>query len=354
MVYSPCHFGKTFLCATASARADRPALAAGATFRRSATSSGGRMRAVKVTGPGVVEVVEATEPVGDGITVRIAAAGICGTDVGLARRGASPITLGHELAGVLADGTPVAIEPLMSCGTCDQCVAGYLQRCRLGPVVNLGIGTDGGMADTVVVPEWAALPLPAGLGVADAFLAEPAAVAMRGIRRARLEPGERVLVVGAGSIGLLAAAAASAAGAEVAIAARHPVQLAAAERLGLTTAIGADYDVVIDAAGSTSGLATAAEKARIEGRLVLLGVYFDGIELPGVTMLMKELTVTASMAYGHEHGRSDFADALALLGSRPEIAAALVTHRFPLDDAAEAFRVAADRQSGAIKVALET
>ncbi len=73
--------------------------------------------------------------------------------------------------------------------------------------------------------------------------------------------------------------------------------------------MGEDYDVVIDAAGSATGLAMATDKARIEGRLVLLGVYFDGISLPGVPMLMKELTVTASMAYGHEHGRSDFADA---------------------------------------------
>jgi threonine dehydrogenase-like Zn-dependent dehydrogenase len=131
------------------------------------------------------------------------------------------------------------------------------------------------------------------------------------------------------------------------------VQLAAAERLGISTAVGDDYDVVIDAAGSASGLAMATDKARIEGRLVLLGVYFDGISLPGVTMLMKELTVTASMAYGHEHGRRDFADALALLGSRPDIPAALVTHRFALDDAAEAFRVAGDRGAGAIKVALQ-
>lgn len=310
------------------------------------------MRAVKVTDRGV-DVVEVGAPDGLGVEVRIAAAGICGTDVGLARRGASPITLGHELAGVLTDGTPVAVEPLTSCGACDQCLAGSPQRCRRGPVVNLGIGSDGGMADSVIVPEWAALPLPAGLAVGDAFLAEPAAVAVRGVRRARLTPGERVLVVGGGTIGLLAAVAAKAAGADVAVAARHPAQLAAAERLGLSTAAGEDYDVVIDAAGSASGLATATDKARIEGRLVLLGVYFDGISLPGIPMLMKELTVTASMAYGHEHGHGDFADALALLGSHPDVPAALVTHRFPLDDAAEAFRVAADRGAGAIKVALE-
>lgn len=310
------------------------------------------MRAVKVTDRGI-DVVEVDAPEGAGVEVRIASAGICGTDVNVSRRGASPITLGHELAGVLADGTPVAIEPLASCGGCDQCVAGSPQRCRRGPVINLGFGTDGGMADAVVVPGRAALPLPDGLAVTDAFLAEPTAVATRGVRRANVVAGERVLVVGGGTIGLLAAAAATSAGAEVAIAARYAAQLAAAERLGFSAALGEDYDVVIDAAGSASGLATATDKARIEGRLVLLGVYFDGISLPGVPMLMKELTVTTSMAYGHEHGGSDFADALALLGSHPDIPAALVTHRFSLDDAAEAFRVAADRASGAIKVVLE-
>jgi threonine dehydrogenase-like Zn-dependent dehydrogenase len=161
-----------------------------------------------------------------------------------------------------------------------------------------------------------------------------------------------VVVVGGGAIGLMAVAAAKARGADVALEARHPHQREAGERLGATAPSG-EYDVVIEAAGSESGLARSSELARPGGRVVLLGVFFQHVPVPGVPTLVKELSWKGAMAYGVHDGVRDFAEAASLLGDNPEIADTVITHRFPLEDAAEAFRVAHDRAHGAIKVVLQ-
>jgi threonine dehydrogenase-like Zn-dependent dehydrogenase len=95
------------------------------------------------------------------------------------------------------------------------------------------------------------------------------------------------------------------------------------------------------------------ELAHPGGALLLLAVYFGEVPLQGVPLLSKELTVYNAMAYSHHDGGSDFGTAVALLAAHPEIAETLITERFSLDDAAAAFRAAADRASGAIKVVLE-
>lgn len=133
---------------------------------------------------------------------------------------------------------------------------------------------------------------------------------------------------------------------------RHRHQREAAERLGAGEASGL-YDVVVDAAGSESGLARAAGLARPEGRVVLLGVYHGLIPFPGVPALVKELTIVNAMAYGRHDGVRETEEVAAMLAEQPDIARTLITHRFPLDDVAEAFRVANDRAAGAIKVVLE-
>ncbi|WP_189908427.1 zinc-binding dehydrogenase, partial [Streptomyces spiralis] len=165
-------------------------------------------------------------------------------------------------------------------------------------------------------------------------------------------PGERLLVLGSGPIGLLAAAAAQAAGHDVDVAARHPHQQRAAEELNCGEPDG-EYDVVIDAAGSESSLRSAAAAARRGGRVVSTGVYQGNAPIPGILSLTKELTFVHSIAYGRHAGVREVAEVARMLATRPEIPAALITHRFPIDAAAEAFRVAADRTSGAIKVVIE-
>jgi len=309
------------------------------------------MRAVRHTSQGI-EVVDVPPPTGPGVRVRVRSSGICGTDLVMTKGASLPFTLGHEFAGLTDDGSAVAVEPIDPCGTCDQCATGNYQRCRSGIEVFYGMGADGGMCDEMLVPIGSLHPLPPELPVADACLAEPTAVALHGVRVAGVGPGQRVAVIGGGSIGLLAVAGASAAGADVDLVARHPAQIEAGERLGAGTPRG-NYDLVVDAAGSAPALATAVELARPGGALLLLAVYFDEVPLQGVPLLSKELTVYNAMAYSHHDGGSDFGTAVELLAARPEIADTLITRRFPLDEAAEAFRAAADRASGAIKVVLE-
>jgi len=202
-----------------------------------------------------------------------------------------------------------------------------------------------------MVPARCLVSLPAGLDPRDASLVEPASVAWHGVQRANVQPGERVVVVGGGSIGLLVVAGLRHLGIEADIETRHPHQRAAAERLGGGTPSGL-YDVVFDAAGSDSGVARCAELAAPGGRVVLLGVYGQTVPAPGITTLMKELTWLAAMAYERRDGVREVEEVAAMLGANPDIAPTLITHRFPLDDAAEAFRVATDRAAGAIKVVL--
>ena len=310
------------------------------------------MRAVRVEN-GSVCVVDVPAPQGDGVRVRIRAAGICGSDLHMIEYGATMgVTLGHELAGETADGRPVAIEPLAPCEACPACRVGDYNLCTGSAQMIFGIMRDGGMADELVVPPRCLVPLPSGIALPDASLVEPLAVAVHGFRKIGLHGGQRVAVVGGGTIGLCAVAAARFAGAEVSIEARYDHQRAAAARLGATP-IDGEYDVVVESAGSDSAVQRIAELARPGGMLVLLGVYWGAIALPGLSMMMKELRVQPSSMYGRHATGRDIEAAAALLASDPAIPAAIITHRLPLDAAPEAFAIARDRQAGAIKVVLE-
>jgi threonine dehydrogenase-like Zn-dependent dehydrogenase len=310
------------------------------------------MRAVRVTDQGV-EVVDVPPPSGDGVRVRMRSAGICGSDLHMLEHGYHPaVTLGHELAGELADGTPVAIEPLAPCGACEYCVAGDYNLCRSAPNMIVGIMRDGGMADELLVPARCLVPLPAGVSALDACLVEPLAVCLHGLRKVGLRGGQRVAVVGAGSIGLLAVAAARATGAEVGLVARHDAQAAAGERLGAAPADG-EYDVVVECAGTESALQTCCELAKPGAALLLLSSYWEGLSLPGFIVMLKELRVQPSSMYGRHAAGRDVDGAAALLAATPALPRTVITHRLPLDAAAEAFRIARDRQAGAIKVVLE-
>jgi len=312
------------------------------------------MRAVRCKNGGV-EVVDLPAPRADaGVRVRIRSAGICGSDLHLVQSGAAlPHTLGHEMAGVAEGGRAVAIEPLLPCGACAACRAGDYNLCERGPRNVIGVAHDGGMADEIVVPERCLVPLPAAVTPADACLVEPLAVAIHGLRRAGLRGDDRVAVVGGGTIGLCAVAALDAAGAEAALAARHDAQRAAGERLGARE-ISGHYDLVVDAAGTRAALEQAVSLCRPGGTLVLLASYWDNrIELPGFALCMKEIRVQPASMYAREGAARDVDVAAAALAAKPDIARAIITHRFPLDAAVEAFRTAADRAAGAIKVVLE-
>ena len=307
------------------------------------------MRAVRSI-HGEPTLVDVDEPSGDWPLLEVRSASICGSDLALLSWGL-PVTIGHEIAGTIG-GKAYCVEPTLHCGTCDQCRIGATQRCR-GSATHglLGVAFDGGLADRVRVPADCLVPLPEGLPVADASLVEPLAVCWHGLNKVSATPGERLLVVGGGAVGLLAVAAARAMGLEADLEARHPHQREAGERLGAGSPRG-EYEIVVEAAGTDSAMAMCLDRAAPGGRVAVLGADHGNRAIPGIPWLLKELTLTSTLCYsrGEVH---EFARAAEVLAADPQIAATVVTHRFPLDDVAEAFRVAQDRGSGAIKVVVE-
>lgn len=301
-----------------------------------------------------VEVVDVPAPVGAGVRVKVRSAGICGSDLHMVNHGYPiPGTLGHEVAGILPDGRAVALEPLSPCGHCDMCIKGDYQLCRRGATIVHGVGLEGGMADEILVPESSIVLLPSNVRAEDACLVEPLAVAAHGIRMLDLNPQSRVAIIGAGSVGLAAAAVVTGHVAVADISARHDAQKEAAQRVGAGLNPDGEYDVVIECAGNSTALAQAARLCRPGGIILLLATYWEGVELPAADVSMKELKIYSSFMYGRRGLVRDVEIAAQLLGRRPELPDILVSHRLPLDAAVEAFAIAANRSAGAIKVVLE-
>jgi threonine dehydrogenase-like Zn-dependent dehydrogenase len=322
------------------------------------------MRAVRHTAAGIeveqVVDVASAEATGDGVVVQVVSSGICGSDLHMLEWGAMPFTLGHEIGGRLTDGTPVTVWPLVPCEACDRCLAGEPQQCRTGVSRIYGVGPEGGMADRILVDPRNVVHLPEGLSPSDACLVEPIACSVHALRRASVTQSDHVAVIGAGSIGLGATAVARFLGCKVDVAARHQRQQFAAKAMGAGIDPSGEYDVVVDAAGTSSSIARSFELLRPGGTLVIVSSQWQPVEFPMFFASKEPIIITATMhGRGGGHGSSeaststDMQEAARLLADMPEVAPAIITHRFPLDDAAKAFAVAADRSAGVIKVALE-
>jgi 2-desacetyl-2-hydroxyethyl bacteriochlorophyllide A dehydrogenase len=338
------------------------------------------VRSARCRGPQTVEIDDVPRPVAgpDDVVVAVRSCGICGSDLHwwhgeLMRPRDCP---GHEIAGEVAEvgasvttlreGDRVALEGIASCGTCRWCLAGTYNYCRGMGIVGMTI--PGGFADFVRIPARHCFPVPAGLGFATAALSEPLGVAVHGVRLAGLTLGQRVLVLGAGTIGLAALLAARAGGAgEVLVTARRPQQRAAALALGAARVLDAaddaalreaahesPLDVVIETVGGAADtLETAVAACRPGGVIVVLGVFTASVPFPALPVVAKELRVQGAMVYNRVGSRADFEivqDLLARDGAR--IGETVITHRFALDDIAAGFRTAADKTSGSIKVTI--
>ncbi len=289
----------------------------------------------------------------EGKRVQVRSIGICGSDLHmLEMKFPLECVIGHEVAGVLDDGTPVAVEPMVPCNECVHCQAGDYNLCQRAAATILGVSRNGAMADELFVPESCFVYLPANVDVKDACVIEPLAVAVHGIRKAGLEANQRVAVIGGGTIGLCAVAVARASNATVALSARYDHQTAAGNILG-TGEIEGHYDLVIECAGTQSGIDQAIELCRPAGKVLTLATYWEGLSFPHMTATMKEITMIPSHMYSTNGAVRDFDVAATMLSRNPQIASSLITHRFPLAEVAQAFSVARDRKAGAIKVVLE-
>jgi threonine dehydrogenase-like Zn-dependent dehydrogenase len=304
------------------------------------------VRAVRCTAGGV-ETVTVPAPEGPGLRLRVTSAGICGSDLHAVRSGPLPFVLGHEFGGRLDDGRLVAVHPMVPCGTCAACERGAEQLCPETRRTFYGGSRDGGLSELVLVDPRCIVPVPAEVDEKAVALVEPTAVAAHAVERVAPSAGERALVLGAGSIGLLCAAVLLDRGVSVDIAARHPHQAAAARAVGANVEIGRDYSLVMDAAGTADSAKESVRCTEPGGRIGLVALPWQALPY-GMGLVLKEISVIPAAFSTHK----DFVAAADLLGRCPELVEALVTHRFALDDAAEAFRVAGDRSGGAIKVHL--
>lgn len=302
---------------------------------------------------GVITVVERDTPEGNGELIAVTSSGICGSDLHMIEAGLSGVVLGHEFGGLTSSGQLVAIRPTGECGTCQQCSMGYPQTCSMASRSLHGMSRDGGLAEFVLVDHNQIFPIPAGVDPASVGLVEPLAVVIHGINRSHIEKGSRAVVIGAGSIGLLTAAVLVDRGINVEIVTRHPHQSLAAEKIGAhpVSEAGSNYDMSFDAVCSQQSFDACVQATRPCGTLLEFGMFWSPVTLNN-SLMMKEITVIPSIFYGHNHEHHDFVEAVDVLVRLPFLIDAVVTHRFALTDAAEAFRVAADRKSGAIKVHL--
>ncbi|KQR23614.1 zinc-binding dehydrogenase [Microbacterium sp. Leaf151] len=324
-----------------------------------------------------VEDTDEPIPGADEAVVAVAYGGVCGSDLHYWRHGAAgasilrePLVLGHELSGTVvraaadgsgpAVGTPVAVHPLTPRG--DGVTPWPEDRPQLAPASTyLGSAmhlphTQGGFAERVALPSRMLFPLPSGLDMRVAVLAEPAAVAWHAVSQAGSVVGRRVAVIGAGPIGQLAVAVARHRGAAEVIATDlHELPRSLAEARGARALDARDdeaiaqlhADVVIESSGTVPGLASAIAAARRGGTVVLLGLQAAGsVMAPLATAITRELTLTGSFRFGDE-----FAEVIAALADGSLDVDGIITHVVPVADALSAFATAAD-SSASSKVAL--
>ena len=295
---------------------------------------------------GGVVVDHLDEPPGSGELVQMRATSVCASDFLYLRYGTTKI-LGHELAGVRADGTAVVVEAMYGCMECDECQRGSVQP--LPDPSAAGARHHDRRRDERTVPR-PRRPADHAAG-RDSTCATPRSssrppVSWHALRLAGAGPDTRVAIVGAGALGLLAAAGARRMGVtDLALEARHPFQIEAAERLGVPVGTDGLYDVVVEAAGTVESLARAIDLVGPRGTVVVLGVHVGSVDVNWSPLFHREARLLPSLGYCAHDGRREMEDAAAMLAADPEIARTVITHRFPIDDAVEAFRVAGDRST---------
>ncbi|MFE7283262.1 NAD(P)-dependent alcohol dehydrogenase [Streptomyces noursei] len=327
------------------------------------------MRASVLVAKGEIRIEERPVPVPaeDDVLIDVASVGVCGSDVHYYREGRigdfvvdAPLVLGHEASGRIVAvgarvpdariGERVAIEPQRPCRVCRQCTAGRYNLC---PAMEFYATppVDGAFQEYVTIQAPFAHPVPDSVSDDAAALLEPLSVAVSANRKAEVGPGSRVLIAGAGPVGMLTARTAQAFGAaEVLVSDPMPERRARAARYGATAALdpatdavaGLDVDAFIDCSGAPPAVRSGIAAVRGAGTVVLVGMGADEVPMPLPVIQRHELTVTGVFRY-----TDTWPLATHLAASGQVDPAALVTARFDLDHTADALD--ADRTPGSLK-----
>lgn len=346
-------------------------LTTAATTRTSAT-----MQALRKThtaaGLELVDVPHPGAPAEGEVLVRVRAAGICGSDLHVDDWTTSyhfiapslPVTLGHEFVGVITggarDGERVVVRPSVTCGRCAHCTRGDFDACeqRRG----IGMTRDGAFAAWVRVPERNCVTVPTGLSDELASLVEPFSIAMQAMRQAGPVAGQRVLVMGPGTIGQAIAVLARRAGATQVVVSgfRDDVRLDTLRQMGFAELVdvaqgsltdwvkqhmnGAAFDVVIEATGVPETITEALNLLRRDGTVVVTGIHDRPLPLDLTPFVRRQLQLKGSF----RPPEADWPLALDLMAELGANIRPMVSHVLPLARGLEGFALAHGKQANKV------
>jgi 2-desacetyl-2-hydroxyethyl bacteriochlorophyllide A dehydrogenase len=327
------------------------------------------MKAVVIEKPGeaLIKTVP-VPPVGDyDVKIKVKASGICGTDVHVFRGtylGSYPIIPGHEYSGVVEETGPkvtriktgdrVAIEPNICCDNCDSCLSNRQNFCRNWK----GVGTvlNGGMAEYSVLPEKAVFNT-GNLPFLYGSFVEPLSCVLHGVQRARITMADKVLILGAGPIGILLSKVIQLQGAsEIVQVDKNAARLELAKKCGAAKTFASleepekdYYDVVVDASGSKILMDRTVAFARKGGTILLFGVPSRDakLEFPAFTLFEKGLTVLTS----YTSVRNSI-QAVRLLESGKVDVSSLISHQLPLADFVKGVETVEKGIEGVLKIVI--
>jgi 2-desacetyl-2-hydroxyethyl bacteriochlorophyllide A dehydrogenase len=309
------------------------------------------MRAILCPEPGKLTLIDIPRPELRPGEVRVAIRhiGICGTDYhifeGTHPMLAYPRIMGHELSGVVADangsafaaGDPVVINPYLNCGHCPACREGKSNCCETLRVI--GVHCDGGMTEEVVLPAQNLYPA-TGLSLQQAAMVEFLAIGAHAVRRTQIKPGARVLVVGAGPIGLGTAFFAKIAGGDVTLVDASAAKVEKTRALGFRSFLVSEmegdafkaekasgFDAVLDATGSIRAMNASLLHVRSGGDYTLVGVITGDLVWPDPEVHRRELTIRGS----RNATREDFEHVMDSIRRGLVPTADLATHATDLD-----------------------
>lgn len=283
------------------------------------------------------------------VKVRVLTCGICGTDTHIVKgesRSTLPVVIGHEFGGIVEEvgehvesvkpGDMVAIDPNINCGECYFCQRGKPNFC-----INLkaiGVDINGGMAEFCTVPSKQVHKVPPDFNPDLIYLVEPLSCVVHGIDRLRVKPGEKILVIGAGNIGILFTLSLHNIAGELAIFERNVTRLQSALSIGVRQFQESDarpeFDIVIEASGTNEGFLTAMKNVSPGGRILQFGVVPRGV---ATTLFLNDIYSRSISIIGSYLNPYTFGTAIQLLWSQSDRFSRIHAEYFSLNDYRLAF-----------------